>query len=98
MIIDVDNPTWLDKIRISNLVQSGIIRKVRVSSSGKGLHLFTRESYQEPIECEYRAFFRELLGVEFSFSEKWGKLASEWEQPTLDFIFSFDSFQGYGVK
>ena len=98
MIIDVDEPKWLDRIRIANLVLSEQIELIRISSGGDGLHLFSREDYYEPIECIGRAFFRDILGFEITFDSKGGDCAEAWFAPDLSFVFEFDSFQGYGVK
>ena len=98
MIIDVDEPKWLDRIRIANLVLSEQIELIRVSSGGDGLHLFRKDNIFEPMECVGRSFFRELLGFEITFNSKGSNCASAWFNPTVDFVFEFDSFQGYGVK
>ena len=88
LIIDVDNPRWLDFIRMINLVNAGIVTYARVSSSKEGLHLFTRENYYEPIECESRKFYRELLGFEITFTKKGSNSVSPWVEATMKEIIS----------
>ena len=83
MKIDVDNPRWLDIIRMSNLVLNGIVTAIRISSGGEGLHLYSSESYFEPIECPERFRYRRVNSCEITFNRKNNKHASSWIEPDL---------------
>lgn len=87
MKIDVDNPRWLEIIRMCNLITRGVVDLIRISSGGKGLHLYTWRNYQEIIECPERARYREILGYEITFDSKGNRKAGEWFDATINNLF-----------
>lgn len=70
MILDIDEINWNVMIRCYNYILNGLVKEIRRSRHGKGLHLRLIDGYwvlDEPIECENRRILRILQGFDITF-------------------------------